>query len=263
MAGAGDGTAGAGRSAGDGRSADGGRVDGAGEADDAVPPAGADRDAGGAGAGRSATPGVEAPDARMRELFGAALPGAERFARMLAEQGELRGLIGPRELPRLWTRHLANSAAVVDFLPRRGAVADVGSGAGFPGVVIALLRPDLEVTLIEPMERRIDWLTDVVAELDLANAVVRRARAQEVRDRFDAVTARAVAGLPRLVRITAPRLRPGGRLLAHQGARARDEVDEARRAIKGAGLEPAVIHDVVTPGGESTRVVEIRRRRSG
>ena len=197
MAGAGDGTAGAGRPAGD-----------------------ADRDAGGAGAGRSATPGVEAPNARMRELFGAALPGAERFARMLAEQGELRGLVGPRELPRLWTRHLANSAAVVDFLPRRGAVADVGSGAGFPGVVIALLRPDLEVTLIEPMERRIDWLTDVVAELDLANAVVRRARAQ-------------------------------------------DEVDEARRVIKGAGLEPAIIHDVVTPGGESTRVVEIRRRRRG
>ena len=178
-------------------------------------------------------------------------------------EGELRGLVGPRELPRLWTRHLANSAAVVDFLPRRGAVADVGSGAGFPGVVIALLRPDLEVTLIEPMERRIDWLTDVVAELDLANAVVRRARAQEVRDRFDAVTARAVAGLPRLVRITAPLLRPGGRLLALKGARAQDEVDEARRVIKGAGLEPAIIHDVVTPGGESTRVVEIRRRRSG
>ena len=254
MAGAGDGTAGAGRPAGDAdrdAGGDGGR------------PAGEERDADGAGAGRSATPGVEAPDARMRELFGAALPGAERFARMLAEQGELRGLVGPRELPRLWTRHLANSAAVVDFLPRRGAVADVGSGAGFPGVVIALLRPDLGVTLIEPMERRIDWLTDVVAELDLANAVVRRARAQEVRDRFDAVTARAVAGLPRLVRITAPLLRPGGRLLALKGARAQDEVDEARRVIKGAGLEPAIIHDVVTPGGESTRVVEIRRRRSG
>lgn len=263
MAGAEGGAAGASRPNGDGRPADGERADGAGEAGG---PAGAERAAaGGAGAvgGRPASTGVEAPDARMRELFGAALPGAERFARMLAEQGELRGLIGPRELPRLWTRHLANSAAVVDFLPRRGAVADVGSGAGFPGVVIALLRPDLEVTLIEPMERRIDWLTDVVAELGLDNAVLRRARAQEVSDRFDAVTARAVTGLPKLVRITAPLLRPGGRLLALKGARARDEVDEARRAIKGAGLEPAVIHDVVTPGGESTRVVEIRRRRSG
>lgn len=113
------------------------------------------------------------------------------------------------------------------------------------------------------MERRIDWLTDVVAELGLDNAVPRRARAQEVRDRFDAVTARAVAGLPRLVRITAPLLRPGGRLLALKGARARAEVDEARRVIEGAGLEPAVIHNVVAPGGESTRVVEIRRRRSG
>ena len=260
MAGAEGGAARTGRSAGDGRSADGGRVDGAGQADDAGPPAGAERDADG---GRPASVGAEAPDARMRELFGAALPGAERFARMLADQGELRGLVGPRELPRLWTRHLANSAAVVDFLPRRGAVADVGSGAGFPGVIIALMRPDLEVTLIEPMERRIDWLTDVVAELGLDNAVPRRARAQEVRDRFDAVTARAVAGLPRLVRITAPLLRPGGRLLALKGARAREEVDEARRVIKGAGLESAVIHDVVTPGGESTRVVEIRRRRSG
>lgn len=213
-----------------------------------------------AGGGRPAT-GLEEPDGPMREFFGAALPGVERFARMLAEQGELRGLVGPRELPRLWTRHLANSAAVVDFLPRRGAVADVGSGAGFPGVIIALMCPDLEVTLIEPMERRIDWLTDVVSELGLDNAVLRRARAQEVRDRFDAVTARAVTRLPGLVRITAPLLRPGGRLLALKGARARAEVDEARRVIKGAGLKPAVIHDVVTPGGESTRVVEIRRRR--
>ena len=233
------------------------RPDDADRPGDASRPDGDGRPAGG---GRPAT-GLEEPDGPMREFFGAALPGVERFARMLVEQGELRGLVGPRELPRLWTRHLANSAAVVDFLPRRGAVADVGSGAGFPGVIIALMCPDLEVTLIEPMERRIDWLTDVVSELGLDNAVLRRARAQEVRDRFDAVTARAVTRLPGLVRITAPLLRPGGRLLALKGARARAEVDEARRVIKGAGLEPAVIHDVVTPGGESTRVVEIRRRR--
>ena len=86
---------------------------------------------------------------------------------MLAEEGELRGLVGPRELPRLWSRHIVNSAAVVPFLPARGSVADVGSGAGFPGVVVALLRPDLDVTLIETMERRTQWLSDVVEELDL------------------------------------------------------------------------------------------------
>ena len=208
-------------------------------------------------------PAVEEPTQEMRDLFGMAFGAAEHFAGMLVDEGELRGLVGPRELPRLWTRHIVNSAAVAPFLPRRGSVADVGSGAGFPGIVVALLRPDLDVTLIETMERRVDWLDDVVAELDLDNVTVVRARAEEVKDRYDAVTARAVAKLSKLVRLTAPLLRPGGSLLALKGARAEEEVEEAKYVVKKARLERAIIHEVITPGEELTKVVEIRRPRRG
>lgn len=142
---------------------------------------------------------VEEPADGIREIFGLAFSGAARFAEMLTAEGEMRGVIGPRELPRLWSRHIVNSAALAPFLPARGAVADVGSGAGFPGIVIALLRPDLEVMLIESMERRIEWLDDVVAELDLDNVILRHARAEEVKDRFDAVAARAVANLTKQI----------------------------------------------------------------
>ena len=204
---------------------------------------------------------VERPTDEARELFGIAFAGAERFAEMLAAEGELRGLVGPRELPRLWTRHIVNSAAVVPFLPARGTVADVGSGAGFPGIVVALLRPDLEVALIEIMERRMDWLGDVVNELALDNVPLQRARAEDVKERFDAVTARAVANLTKLVRLTAPLLRQGGSLLALKGARAEVEVEAARHVVRKAGLKPAVIHEVVTPGEEFTKVVQVRRPR--
>jgi len=154
-----------------------------------------------------------------------------------------------------------NSAAVVPFLPARGTVADVGSGAGFPGIVVALLRPDLEVALIEIMERRMDWLGDVVSELDLDNVTLQRARAEDVKERFDAVTARAVANLTKLVRLTAPLLRQGGSLLALKGAKAEAEVEAARHVVRKAGLKPAVIHEVVTPGEELTKVVQVRRPR--
>lgn len=202
---------------------------------------------------------VEQPTQEMRELFGLAFGAAEHFAQMLVEEGELRGLLGPRELPRLWSRHLVNSAAVVPFLPARGTVADIGSGAGFPGIVVALLRPDLDITLIETMERRTAWLQDVVDELDLDNVTIRRARAEEVKDRFDVVTARAVANLSKLVRLTAPLLRQGGCLLALKGAKAQAEVEDAKYVIKKARLEPALVHEVVTPGEETTMVVEVRR----
>ncbi|MBM6978670.1 MAG: 16S rRNA (guanine(527)-N(7))-methyltransferase RsmG [Actinomyces succiniciruminis] len=202
---------------------------------------------------------VEQPTAEMRAMFGPAFSAAEHFALMLAEEGELRGLVGPRELPRLWTRHIVNSAAVVPFLPDHGRVADIGSGAGFPGIVVALLRPDLDVVLVESMERRTQWLDDVVAQLDLDNVTVQRARAEELRAKYDAVTARAVANLSKLVRLTSPLLRPGASLLALKGARAEAEVADAKYVIKRARLEPAIIHEVVTPGEEVTKVVEVRR----
>lgn len=204
---------------------------------------------------------LEQPSQEVRDLFGLAFAGAEHFAQMLAEEGQLRGLVGPRELPRLWSRHIVNSAAVVPFLPRRGTVVDVGSGAGFPGVVVALLRPDLEVTLMEAMERRVEWLDVVVEELGLDNVTVRRARAEEVGEQYDVVTARALANLSKLVRLTARLVRPGGAILALKGSRAEAEVEEARYVIKKARFRPAVVHDVVAPGEDLTKVVELRRTR--
>lgn len=187
---------------------------------------------------------LEQPSQEVRDLFGLAFAGAEHFAQMLAEEGQLRGLVGPRELPRLWSRHIVNSAAVVPFLPSRGTVVDVGSGAGFPGVVVALLRPDLEVTLMEAMERRVEWLDLVVEELGLDNVTVRRARAEEVGEQYDVVTARALANLSKLVRLTARLVRPGGAILALKGSRAEAEVEEARYVIKKARFRPAVVHDL-------------------
>ena len=204
---------------------------------------------------------LEVPGPEVRELFGLAYPDIAEFANMLVEEGELRGLIGPRELPRLYSRHLVNSAAVVPFLPRHGSVADLGSGAGLPGVVVALSRPDLEVTLIEPMERRCAWLELVVEELDLDNVRVWRGRAEEMRERFDVVTARAVANLSKLTRMASPLIAPGGVLLALKGEQAQREIDDAKYVIKKAKLLPAVLHEVVTSDDDVTRVVEVRRPR--
>lgn len=209
--------------------------------------------------------GVEAvqPDgSRSREILGLAWSGAARFAELLTEQGELRGLIGPREVPRLWTRHVLNSAAVARFLPERGTLADVGSGAGLPGVILALMRPELEVHLIEPMLRRTDWLTEVAAELDLDNVTVHQARAEELHGklRVDVVTARAVAGLDRLARITVPLVEPGGALLAQKGRRAAEEVASADRVLRKLGVTSVTVHEVdMLEDGDATWVVEARK----
>ncbi len=203
---------------------------------------------------------VEAVPAEARSVFGENWTKIEVFANMLSSEGELRGLIGPRELPRLWTRHLLNSTAVSGFLPEGAHVADVGSGAGFPGVVLAILRPDLKVELIEPMERRVDWLHDVTAAVGLVNVEIRRARAEEVDRQFDVVTARAVAALKKLVPWVAPLIAPGGRLVALKGERAAAEIVEAKKVLLRARLVDAVVHDVLVPGTtEVTRVIEARR----
>jgi 16S rRNA (guanine527-N7)-methyltransferase len=207
---------------------------------------------------------VEAPSEAVRELFGLAWAPAEHFASMLVEEGELRGLIGPRELPRLWTRHLVNSAAVVPFIPEGVSVADVGSGAGFPGVVVAIMRPDLDVHLIETMERRVAWLSDVVDELGLDNVTVVQARAEELHGKaaFDVVTARAVAAMDRLARWAMPLTKPAGRLVALKGQRAEQELDKAKYVLRKLGAS-AVRVERVSPisGGESTTVVVIDKRR--
>jgi 16S rRNA (guanine527-N7)-methyltransferase len=165
-------------------------------------------------------------------LFGDRIDVARQFTRQLAEQGEELGLIGPLELPRLWSRHILNCAIVAPLL-RPGLVGDVGSGAGLPGLVLAIARPDVSFVLIEPMERRVAWLTSQVGALGLINTTVLRARAEDVRLQtpLDQVTARAVSAFKTLIPLTAPLVRPGGELVVMKGAGAAGEVNNAAKAI--------------------------------
>lgn len=190
-------------------------------------------------------------------MFGKAYPAVEQFADLLVKEGELRGLIGPRELPRLWSRHLFNSAAIGQFVGEATSVADVGSGAGFPGVVLALMRPDVDVTLIESMKRRCIWLDDVVTTLDISNVRVLQSRAEDLhgRETFAAVTARAVANLSKLARWCVPLLHPGGRLLALKGRRAAEEVAEAKHVLRKLKVVETSIHEVWTPGADDVTTV--------
>lgn len=196
-------------------------------------------------------------------VFADSWPQVRGFADMLVAEGETRGLIGPRELPRLWTRHLLNSSAVSDFVPREVRFADVGSGAGFPGIVVALMRPDLDVHLIEPMERRTTWLNDVVQELSIPNVTVHRARAEELHgaETYEVVSARAVAALRKLVPWVGPLIGSSGRLIALKGERAALEVEDARKLLRKYGLNDTTVYEAVVPGtDEPTRIVEAIRR---
>ncbi|QWW20775.1 16S rRNA (guanine(527)-N(7))-methyltransferase RsmG [Schaalia sp. 19OD2882] len=188
---------------------------------------------------------LESPTDAVRKLFGPSFADVEEFAHMLEEEGELRGLIGPRELPRLWSRHIVNSAAILDFLPRKGVVLDVGSGAGLPGIIVAITRPELDVHLAEPMQRRCEWLSDVVDALGLDNVMIHHARAEELRGKGKAnvVTARAVANMSKLVRITSKLIAPGGRMVALKGRRAPIEVEDAAAELRRHHLK-ATVHEV-------------------
>lgn len=179
-----------------------------------------------------------APPPVAREVFGAALPLAERYAGMLATDGIVRGLIGPREAGRLWDRHLLNCAVVARLVPRPATLLDVGSGAGLPGIVLAMLLPDVQVTLLEPMARRVAFLEECVTGLGLRNVTLHRARAEEVRGQFaaDVVTARAVAPLDRLAALAMPLVRPGGTVLALKGERAADEAGAAGPVLRKLGV---------------------------
>ncbi|MCI0156855.1 16S rRNA (guanine(527)-N(7))-methyltransferase RsmG [Leifsonia shinshuensis] len=179
------------------------------------------------------TESVEAEPAAASVLFGEQLERARVFTANLVDQGEERGLIGPLELPRIWSRHILNCAIVAPLL-RSGVVGDVGSGAGLPGLVFAIARPDVQFVLIEPMERRVAWLNEQVAELGLSNVSILRDRAEDVRltDRLDQVTARAVSAFRKLIPLTAPLLRDGGELVLMKGAGAAAEVDAATKEMR-------------------------------
>ncbi|MFS0911025.1 16S rRNA (guanine(527)-N(7))-methyltransferase RsmG [Microbacterium sp. 179-I 3D2 NHS] len=204
---------------------------------------------------------VEAEPAVAARLFGDRIDVARSFTAALAEEGEERGLIGPLELPRLWTRHILNSVIAAPLF--HGSVADIGSGAGLPGLVLAIARPDVHWTLIEPMERRVTWLDEQVAALGLDNVEVVRARAEEVRpvQVFDVVTARAVSALRTLIPITAPIVRDGGELALLKGMNAGNEIEAAQKQIKKHRLDDVrveVLGEGVLP--ETTRVVRARVR---
>jgi 16S rRNA (guanine527-N7)-methyltransferase len=175
-------------------------------------------------------------------VFGPALPAAVTFAGLLATRGVERGLLGPREVPRLWDRHLLNCAVVAELIePRRGTLLDLGSGAGLPGLVLAMLLPETAVTLLEPMERRCRFLTEAVTELGLANVSVLRGRAEDVTVRTDVVTARAVAPLPRLAELAIGLVRPGGMVLAIKGRTAQEELAAARPVLRRIGARGAEV----------------------
>lgn len=176
-------------------------------------------------------------------MCGDRLAAMTRFAELLADTGVSHGLIGPREVPRLWDRHLLNCAVIEDAFVQDARVLDVGSGAGLPGVALAIVRPDLHLVLVEPMARRTAWLEATVGELELANVDVQRGRAQDLHGRLTApyVTARAVARLDKLARWTFPLLLPGGTLVAMKGSSAADELAADRPALTRAGMVSAEV----------------------
>lgn len=206
---------------------------------------------------------VESEPAAAAALFGERIEKARAYAAALVAHGEERGLIGPQELPRLWTRHILNCAVAAPLFPADGRVGDVGSGAGLPGIVLAIARPDVTWELIEPMERRVTWLEEQVSALELANVIVHRARAEEVgvEGLLDAVTARAVSALRTLIPWTAPLVRDGGELILLKGRNAEAEIDAAAKPIRKFQLSDVRVEvlgeDVLA---EETRVVRARVR---
>ncbi len=178
-----------------------------------------------------------------REVLGDAAPRVERYASLLAGAGVERGLLGPNEVPRLWERHLLNSAVIAELVPRPCSLVDLGSGAGLPGIVLALVLPDVEVVLLEPALRRAAFLDECVVELALGNARVVRARAEQMTGELaaDVVTARAVAPLDRLAAMALGLLKPGGILLAVKGAKAAEEIRDAERALSRLGVRDVTV----------------------
>ncbi len=187
-------------------------------------------------------------EASPRSLFGAQSETISRYVDILSSRGIDWGLLGPREADRIWDRHILNSVAMEPLLPPGGSVVDVGSGAGLPGIPVAVLRPDLSVVLLEPLLRRYEFLRLAVEELGLTDRVtVIRGRAEDHKQRYDVVTCRAVAPLPRLLAWCAPLVAPGGRLVALKGTSAGAEVSSARRELERLRLR-ARVEELELPG---------------
>ena len=179
----------------------------------------------------------EAEPAAAVAIFGDQIDQARSFAQTLANDSDELGLLGPRELDKLWSRHILNSAVVAELVKPGDKVADVGSGAGLPGIPMAIARPDAEFVLIEPMERRSNWMLQVVEDLGLKNVRILRSRAEDATEQdFDIVTARAVAALDKLLKMCVPLLKPGGALIALKGSKAAEEIANAKKLEKKLGI---------------------------
>jgi 16S rRNA (guanine527-N7)-methyltransferase len=205
------------------------------------------------------TPEVEPKEAQ--EVFGSHMAQARHYFDLLVRDGDLLGLIGPRELPKLWSRHILNSAVVAELVEDGQTVADVGSGAGFPGIPMAIMKPHTNFVLIEPMERRANWLSEVVVPtLGLENVKVLRGRAEEAPLRnYDVTTARAVSALPKLLRMLAPLTVAGGQVLAMKGSKAQEEIEDSKSLAKKLKLDS---FEIITVGEslliDPTTVVRVR-----
>jgi len=199
----------------------------------------------------------ESEPAAAAVMFGDRLELAQAFTENLAVHGEEYGLIGPLELPRLWSRHILNCGILAPLI-KPGLVGDIGSGAGLPGLVLAIARPDAQFVLVEPMERRTNWLNGQVAELGLDNVMVVRARAEDARQTpaFDQVTARAVSAFSKLIPMCSPLVRAGGELILMKGANAGVEVEAAEKAIRKFRLSDVEVIELgVGFLSETTRVI--------
>jgi 16S rRNA (guanine527-N7)-methyltransferase len=196
-----------------------------------------------------------------QEVYGAQYPPVSRYVDILTSTAVDWGLIGPREADRVWDRHILNCAALSELIPATSSVADVGSGAGLPGIPLALLRPDLRVTLIEPLLRRSTFLTETIEKLVLADRVhVVRSRAEDHHQSYDVVVARAIAPLDRLIGWCNPLRATGGVILALKGESAADEVAAARRRVKAAYLKAEILTVQAHPDAEPATVVRLRER---
>lgn len=206
---------------------------------------------------------IEQYTPEVKELFGYGFEQINHYVQMLIDEGQIRGLIGPRELSRIWSRHIVNCAAIVDYIPEQGKLADIGSGAGLPGIVIAVMKPDLDVYLIEPMQRRVKWLQDVVEELGLDNVTIYNNRAEELHKKisFDCVTARAVGSIEKLSRWISPLIKTGGKMVLLKGEKAADELQDAKYTLKKVKLVEPKIHKVKSVmNDEKTTVVEVKKK---
>lgn len=193
-------------------------------------------------------------------VFGEHLETAKLYVDILASDGIEWGLIGPREADRLWERHVLNAVAVQELVPEGAEVVDVGSGAGLPGLPLAIARPDLRVTLLEPLLRRVNFLERTVAALGLGERVeVVRGRAEEFDGAYDVVTSRALAPLARLLDWCLPLTGSRGEVIAIKGRSAVDEVASARRLLSDAGWRAEVLTVRAHRTSEPTTAVRLRR----